>query len=110
MQQGVAAADTPARASDPGAARDGRGRPWRAGVSAVCDHGFLERRRSSPVYLLTYLAVLWIYVGFVTVVLVMLAVDLGVFHRHAHEVRMGEALGWTVVRPAAPGRDDRGGL
>jgi hypothetical protein len=41
--------------------------------------------------------VLWIYVGFVAVVLVMLAVDLGVFHRHAHEVPMGEALGWTVV-------------
>jgi len=58
-------------------------------------HGFFEG--SSPVYLLTYLAVFWIYAGFVAVVLVMLALDLGVFHRHAHEVRMREALGWTVV-------------
>jgi TerC family integral membrane protein len=41
--------------------------------------------------------VFWIYAGFVAVVLVMLALDLGVFHRHAHEVRMREALGWTVV-------------
>ena len=42
-------------------------------------------------------AVFWIYAGFVAVVVVMLALDLGVFHRHAHEVRMREALGWTVV-------------
>lgn len=30
-------------------------------------------------------------------VLAMLALDLGVFHRHAHEVKMREALSWTGV-------------
>ena len=39
--------------------------------------------------------VLWI--GFTLLVLAMLAIDLGVFHRRAHEVRVREALLWTVV-------------
>jgi tellurite resistance protein TerC len=39
--------------------------------------------------------VLWI--GFTVFVLGMLALDLGVFHRDAHELRVREALGWTVV-------------
>lgn len=39
--------------------------------------------------------VLW--VGFTVFVLAMLALDLGVFHRHAHEVRVKEALIWTAV-------------
>ena len=39
--------------------------------------------------------VLWI--GFTVFVLGMLALDLGVFHREAHEVRVREALVWTAV-------------
>jgi tellurite resistance protein TerC len=39
----------------------------------------------------------WHWVGFIGFVLVFLALDLGVFHRHAHVVRFREALGWTVV-------------
>jgi len=39
--------------------------------------------------------VLWI--GFTIFVLGMLALDLGVFHREAHELRVREALGWTGV-------------
>src|SRR5260370_14201861 len=39
--------------------------------------------------------VLWI--GFTVFVLSMLAVDLGVFHRDAHELRVREALVWTAV-------------
>ena len=35
--------------------------------------------------------------GFTTFILAMLALDLGVFHRKAHEVRFKEALGWTFV-------------
>jgi tellurite resistance protein TerC len=35
--------------------------------------------------------------GFTASVLVMLALDLGVFHRKAHEVRFREALAWSVV-------------
>ena len=39
----------------------------------------------------------WHYVGFILCVLFFLALDLGVFHRHAHVVKFKEALGWTTV-------------
>lgn len=37
------------------------------------------------------------YSAFIGVVLALLALDLGVFHRKAHEVSMREAVGWTAV-------------
>lgn len=37
----------------------------------------------------------WHWTGFVAAVVVLLALDLGVFHRRPHEVRFREALGWT---------------
>ena len=37
------------------------------------------------------------YVGFTTFVLLMLALDLGVFHREAHEVTFKESLTWSIV-------------
>ncbi len=40
--------------------------------------------------------IVW-WVGFNVFVLAMLAVDLGVFHRKAHEVKIKEALTWSVV-------------
>ncbi|MGQ0813894.1 MAG: TerC family protein [Gemmatimonadota bacterium] len=40
---------------------------------------------------------MWLWLGFNVFVLAMLALDLGVFHRHAHEVSLKEATGWTVV-------------
>lgn len=39
----------------------------------------------------------WVYAIFVAFVLVLLALDLGVFHRKAHAPSMREALGWTAV-------------
>ncbi len=39
----------------------------------------------------------WFYGLFVLFVLGMLALDLGVFHRHAHEVTFKEAAAWSVV-------------
>jgi tellurite resistance protein TerC len=39
----------------------------------------------------------WFWVGFIAFVLGMLALDLGVFHRHEHEVRPKEAAIWTAV-------------
>ena len=39
----------------------------------------------------------WLWIGFSTLVLGLLALDLGVFHRDAHVVTFREALGWTVV-------------
>ncbi|HEX8190304.1 MAG TPA: TerC family protein [Pyrinomonadaceae bacterium] len=40
---------------------------------------------------------IWLWVGFNLFVLLMLAVDLGIFHHHAHEVSIKEAAGWSVV-------------
>jgi tellurite resistance protein TerC len=40
---------------------------------------------------------IWFWVGFIAFVLAMLALDLGVFHRQAHEVRPREAGIWTAV-------------
>lgn len=40
---------------------------------------------------------IWLWAGFISLVLAFLALDLGVFHRHAHEVRMREALVWTAI-------------
>jgi TerC family integral membrane protein len=39
----------------------------------------------------------WFYLGFVGLVLVLLALDLGVFHRKAHAVSFREAATWTAV-------------
>jgi tellurite resistance protein TerC len=39
----------------------------------------------------------WIWVAFNVFVLGMLALDLGVFHRHAHAVSVKEATWWSVV-------------
>ncbi|HQZ16532.1 MAG TPA: TerC/Alx family metal homeostasis membrane protein [Vicinamibacteria bacterium] len=38
----------------------------------------------------------WMYAGFIALVLVLLALDLGVFHRKAHVVSVREALGWSA--------------
>lgn len=39
----------------------------------------------------------WLWIGFNVFVLAMLAIDLLVFHRQAHEVRTREAAAWTAV-------------
>jgi TerC family integral membrane protein len=39
----------------------------------------------------------WFYAAFTAFVCLLLAVDLGVFHRRAHTVAMKEAAAWTVV-------------
>ena len=40
---------------------------------------------------------LWIWLGFIFFILFLLALDLGVFHRKAHEVTVREALRWSVI-------------
>ena len=40
---------------------------------------------------------MWAYVAFVGLVILFLALDLGVFHREAHEVSMKEAATWSVI-------------
>src|SRR5512144_3104015 len=39
----------------------------------------------------------WFYAGFTAFVLLLLALDLGVFHRHAHAVSFRESLIWSIV-------------
>ena len=39
----------------------------------------------------------WLYAGFVAFVLVVLALDLGVFHKKAHEISFKEASVWTSI-------------
>lgn len=39
----------------------------------------------------------WVWSVFVVFVLLMLAIDLGVFHRKAHDVKLKEALIWSIV-------------
>ena len=38
----------------------------------------------------------WHWAGFILIVLVFLAMDLGIFHRRAHVVTFKEAMGWTA--------------
>jgi tellurite resistance protein TerC len=40
---------------------------------------------------------LWLWIGFNVFVLLMLALDLGVFHRQAHVVSFREAVAWTIT-------------
>jgi len=40
---------------------------------------------------------IWAYVGFIALVFIFLALDLGVFHRDAHEVSMKESIFWSVI-------------
>jgi len=40
---------------------------------------------------------LWLWIGFNAFVLLMLAVDLGMFHRRARAISLGEAAAWSVV-------------
>lgn len=39
----------------------------------------------------------WFYLSFIAFVLLLLAIDLGVFHRKAHEVSFKESLSWTII-------------
>jgi tellurite resistance protein TerC len=45
--------------------------------------------------------VVWMWIGFLVLVMVLLALDLGVFHRRAHVIGPKEALQWTAVWIAA---------
>lgn len=40
---------------------------------------------------------IFLWIGFITLVLFLLALDLGVFNRKAHVIGAGEALGWTAL-------------
>ena len=40
---------------------------------------------------------IWVWIAFIAVVLLMLALDLGIFHRKAHVVSVKEALVWSAV-------------
>ena len=46
---------------------------------------------------MSFSAPIWLWIAFNAFVLVMLALDLGVFHRKSHAVSLKEALGWSAV-------------
>jgi tellurite resistance protein TerC len=50
-----------------------------------------------PLALFPFAEYWWLYAAFTGGVLVLLALDLGVFHREAHEVGFREAAAWSVV-------------
>jgi tellurite resistance protein TerC len=41
--------------------------------------------------------VIWIWIGFITLIMLLLALDLGVFHRKSHVISMKEALSWSAL-------------
>jgi len=43
------------------------------------------------------IATVYVWIGFIAFVLIMLALDLGIFHRKSHEVKIKEALIWSAV-------------
>ncbi|HEX2869366.1 MAG TPA: TerC family protein [Ignavibacteriales bacterium] len=49
------------------------------------------------IYLFPFTDYWWFYLGFTAFVLLMLALDLGVFHREAHEVSFKESLTWSII-------------
>lgn len=51
----------------------------------------------TDVFLFPFVDYWWFYAGFTAFVLFLLTLDLGVFHRHAHEVSFKEATAWSVV-------------
>jgi tellurite resistance protein TerC len=40
---------------------------------------------------------IWVWLGFLTLIFIFLALDLGVFNKNAHTISTKEALSWTVV-------------
>lgn len=41
--------------------------------------------------------IIWLWLGFLAIIFILLALDLGVFNRHAHVITVREALKWTAV-------------
>ena len=64
---------------------------------AATGPAFLREEEEMELYLFPFSDYWWFYAGFTAFVLVLLALDLGVFHRKAHTVSMREAAIWSVV-------------
>jgi tellurite resistance protein TerC len=43
------------------------------------------------------MGIIWLWIGFIVMVVVFLALDLGVFNRKAHVIGIREAVAWTIV-------------
>src|SRR5262245_45530899 len=70
------------------------GRRWpERNVASVCR----ARRTRKRLTLFPFADYWWFYAGFTLFVVAMLAVDLGVFHRRAHDVSVREAARWSAV-------------
>jgi tellurite resistance protein TerC len=69
----------------------------RAGWWVACSGSPLDARSEELTVGVESIGSPALWVGFTAFVLAMLALDLGVFHRKAHEVRVREALIWTAA-------------
>ena len=38
----------------------------------------------------------WLWIGFFALIIALLVLDLGVFHRRSHAIGIREAMGWTL--------------
>ena len=65
--------------------------PW--GLAFLMPHGLAHNKEFKTVNEGT----IWLWLGFNLFVLAMLALDLGVFHRHAHVVSVKEATIWSII-------------
>lgn len=61
-------------------------------MQTVCDSLMLLTPGGAP-----QTGMIWLYAGFVGLVVIFLALDLGVFHRQAHVVSVKEAAAWSAV-------------
>src|SRR5262245_9240263 len=66
-------------------------------VPEISMEGAEEPTRNLRLMLFPFADYWWFYIGFTVFVLIMLALDLGVFHRKEHVVSMREAARWSVV-------------
>ena len=57
----------------------------------------LRRRFAMDTIFFPFAEYWWFYLGFTVFVLLMLALDLGVFHREAHRVSFKEATVWSII-------------
>jgi tellurite resistance protein TerC len=60
-------------------------------------NGGRHRYRRAMALLFPFTAYWWFYAGFTGFVLLLLALDLGVFHRRAHVVSFRESVAWSIV-------------
>jgi tellurite resistance protein TerC len=95
-RRGKAAREAERKLPAAGAASQGK-RPEKGSPRDLLLNSPFRAPMNPPVSLFPFGAYWPFYLGFLVLVFVLLAVDLGVFHRKAHAVSIREAASWSVV-------------